>query len=253
MVTQDAKVKEKVREIWDRRAPEYDNHPGHGIHSEREKEAWKDLFNEVIGLEKRTVLDVGCGTGVITLLLAEMGHQATGIDISKAMLDTASKKAQEQGLSIELVLGDAETLPFDERSFDIVVSRHVLWTLPDPEAALLEWHRVLKPGGKVIILDGDWGERDIRKKIWRILASPLILITEGRLHSLRSYRKVMEYLPMSHRKRPEADIEILKKTGFEVVKVKETAIPRTRNFMEFLKYGYFNGHFLVVGIKEQKR
>jgi len=98
------------------------------------------------------------------------------------MLQKAKEKANSLNLIIDFRQGDAENLPFENESFDMVINRNLVWTLPDPERAIFEWGRVLKPEGKVIIIDGNWGNRmGSHGHIWRYLISmPLILITERR-------------------------------------------------------------------------
>jgi len=78
----------------------------------------------------------------------------TGIDLAPAMLDMARQKAAEAGLDIRFETGDAEQAPFPAGSFDLVISRHVLWTLPHPEAAIDDWIRVLRPGARLVVIDG---------------------------------------------------------------------------------------------------
>jgi len=141
-------MKEVIRNRWDRTVQRYDGLPGHGFISEEDKEAWKNLLRKVVGTEKLNVLDVGCGTGVITLLLAEMGHTVTGIDFSEGMLGKAKERTNSLNLIVNFTIGDAENLPFEDESFDLVINRHLLWTLPDPERAIFEWRRVLKTEAK---------------------------------------------------------------------------------------------------------
>ncbi|TDA64042.1 MAG: class I SAM-dependent methyltransferase [Clostridia bacterium] len=88
---------------------------------------------------------------VVALILAELGHRVTGIDWSVTMLDQAREKAQKAGLEITFVEGEIENLPFPDASFDLVVARHVLWTLVLPEQTLAEWHRVLRPNGRALV------------------------------------------------------------------------------------------------------
>ena len=98
-------------------------------------------------------LDVGCGTGFLALQLAGLGHRAVGVDGAEAMLTVARAKASQAGLAIDFRLADAAELPFAPASFDLVIERHVLWTLPDPAAALADWARVLRPGGRLILIE----------------------------------------------------------------------------------------------------
>jgi ubiquinone/menaquinone biosynthesis C-methylase UbiE len=72
------------------------------------------------------------------------------------MLAEARRKAAERTVAIRFEEADAEHLPFPGRSFDLAISRHVLWTLPHPEAAIDEWIRVLRPGGRLVVVDGQF-------------------------------------------------------------------------------------------------
>jgi ubiquinone/menaquinone biosynthesis C-methylase UbiE len=98
---------------------------------------------------------VGCGTGFLTLLLAELGHNVTGVDIAPEMLELARKKAAQAGLDVELRLGDAEVLEDPDGRYDLIVARHVIWTLPNPAQAVREWLRVLKHDGRLALVEGE--------------------------------------------------------------------------------------------------
>lgn len=95
------------------------------------------------------VLDVGCGTGYFARLLAGGSEEAavTGIDADDVFIGYARDKAAAEGLDISFVQGDALKLPFDDDSFDIAASHTFLTSMPDPEGALSEMKRVVKPGG----------------------------------------------------------------------------------------------------------
>ncbi len=148
-------VKQQVAAHWDRRASHFDEDFGHSIGSPAERAAWDRILDLVIPSGgPLDALDCGCGTGFLSLELAARGHRVSGIDFAPAMLAEARKKAAAQRLTIRFEEGDAEQLPFAPKSFDLVISRHVLWTLPHPEAAIDEWIRVLRPGGRLAIVDG---------------------------------------------------------------------------------------------------
>ena len=78
------------------------------------------------------------------------------VDLAEEMLQAARAKAGAAGCRVDFRRADAERLPFDDASFDLVVERHVLWTLPDPLGALAEWGRVLRSGGRLVLIEGDW-------------------------------------------------------------------------------------------------
>ena len=85
----------------------------------------------------------------------------TGLDLSEKMMDEGRKKTKERALSMTFLHGDAENPPFPDNHFDVVINRHLLWTLPNPETALKSWKRIIKPGGRVIIIDGLWNDKSI--------------------------------------------------------------------------------------------
>src|SRR5690242_19849348 len=150
-------VKQQVAAHWGRRAAHFDEDFGHSIRTAPERAAWDRIFDLVLaGRSGLDVLDAGCGTGFLSLELAARGHRVTGVDFAPAMLVEARRKAVGQGAAVRFEEGDAEQLPFAAGSFDLVVSRHVLWTLPHPEAAIDEWIRVLRPGGRLAVIDGQF-------------------------------------------------------------------------------------------------
>lgn len=110
-----------------------------------------------IGPQDR-VLDLGSGTGVVALRAAAIatGGQVTGVDHSEGMLVQARRKSEALGLGnrATFLKMDAEALAFPDASFDAAVSLYVLLHLPDPLAALRELHRVVRPGGRVVVAVG---------------------------------------------------------------------------------------------------
>jgi ubiquinone/menaquinone biosynthesis C-methylase UbiE len=150
-------VKQQVAAHWNRRAPGFDADFGHSIRTAAERAAWDRILDLVVGGRSTLdALDVGCGTGFLSLELAGRGHRVTGVDFAPQMLAEARKKAAAQGLAVRFEEGDAEQLRFAEGSFDLVMTRHVLWTLPHPKAAIDEWIRVLRPGGRLAVMDSQF-------------------------------------------------------------------------------------------------
>lgn len=150
-------VKQQVAAHWNRRAPGFDEDFGHSIRTPAERAAWDRILDLVLaGRGMLDALDAGCGTGFLSFELAARGHHVTGVDFAPAMLVEARRKAAERGVSVRFEEADAEQLPFAPGSFDLVISRHLLWTLPHPEAAIDEWIRALRPGGRLVVVDGQF-------------------------------------------------------------------------------------------------
>ena len=150
-------VKQQVAAHWNRRAPGFDADFGHSIRTQGERAAWDRILDLVLPARgKLDALDVGCGTGFLTFELAARGHRVTGVDLAPAMIAEARRKAADRGVAVRLEEADAEQLPFTRASFVLVISRHLLWTLPHPEAAIDEWIRVLCPGARLVVVDGQF-------------------------------------------------------------------------------------------------
>jgi len=144
--------KQRVAAHWDRPAAHFDEDFGHSIRTPAERAAWNRILDLVLGGRGALhALDAGCGTGFLALELATRGYRVTGVDFATAMLAEARRKVR--GLAVRLVEADAEQLPFKTGSFGLVISRHLLWTLPHPEATIGEWMRVLRPGGRLAVVD----------------------------------------------------------------------------------------------------
>lgn len=146
-------VKAIVLQFWARRAPEFDLEADHILHSEGQRQAWLKLLGSFCGEVPARVLDVGCGTGFLALLYADLGCQVKGIDLAPEMVALARQK----GSSAEFQVGDAEATGEPSGAYDLIVARHLLWTLPDPGRAVAEWLRVLRPGGRIALIEGHWG------------------------------------------------------------------------------------------------
>ncbi|WP_018683875.1 class I SAM-dependent methyltransferase [Actinokineospora enzanensis] len=141
------------RELWDAAAATFDQAPDHGLRDPTVRKAWSTLLLPLIPT-RSNVIDLGCGTGSLALLLAEAGHQVHALDQSPRMLDQARHKADH--LQIHFAEGDATSPPFGDNFFDIVLSRHVLWAMPDPPATLARWLKLLRPTGTLILIEGHW-------------------------------------------------------------------------------------------------
>jgi SAM-dependent methyltransferase len=94
-------------------------------------------------------LDVGCGPGAVAMRAARAGADVTGVDLSEVMVETARRRASEEGLDIAYEVGDAENLPYDDASFDVLSSSVGIFLAPDHAAVARELSRVVRPGGRL--------------------------------------------------------------------------------------------------------
>jgi 2-polyprenyl-3-methyl-5-hydroxy-6-metoxy-1,4-benzoquinol methylase len=147
---------DELRQIWNAEAESFDNEPDHGLRDPRTRAAWTYLLKTSLPPTKTEILDIGCGTGSLSLVLAGLGYTVTGIDLSSEMIARAQAKALASGHSIAFHVMDAAFPQFPPQQFDGIVCRHLLWTLPDMDRVLERWVRLLKPGGRLILIEGFW-------------------------------------------------------------------------------------------------
>lgn len=243
---------EAIQKHWSRDAKSYAKAVRSTLDSKKARSSWQELFTDALGGGKLKVLDVGTGPGIVALMLAELGHDVTAVDFSEEMLAAARKNARACNLDVKFKKGDAEKLPFARESFDAVVSRYVLWTVPDPEKAISEWKRVLKPGGKVVIVDGNWysNENSIKRRAWHALSVLLVAITERKNPLTHEFDDELKSKLWSIKaKRPDADRKMLEKMGFQDIRVNEGINRRALTKIEYLKYGYQGDAFMISGTK----
>lgn len=150
------KILEDVKQYWDKRADGYNQ-----VNVEELQSIKRTLWQTTIlknAPEKAClkILDVGTGPGFFAVTLAMAGHEVTAVDVTPAMLEQAKNNARQHDVDINFVQSDVHTLPFDEQTFDLIVTRNVTWNLKHPFQAYQEWFRVLKTGGRLINFDANW-------------------------------------------------------------------------------------------------
>ncbi|MFI6939730.1 trifunctional class I SAM-dependent methyltransferase/NUDIX hydrolase/VOC family protein [Streptomyces sp. NPDC050418] len=208
---------------WDAAAASFDEEADHGLRDPAVRAAWASRLAAWLPRRPSDVLDLGCGTGSLSLLAAEQGHRVTGVDLSAPMAELARAKL---GGAAEVLVGDAAQPPVGERRFDVVLARHVLWTFPDPEAVLRHWSSLLRPGGRLVLVEGVWGGAGLPvERITEALA-PLALrvaaedlSADARLwgktvDDLR-YAVVARHTPPRHRE--IVDVHLIVRRGAEVL------------------------------------
>ena len=122
-----------IKRHWDIRSSDYNDFVVRGFSIDRERRSWQEHFTSILGTEPLDILDVGCGPGIVSMQLADLGHRMTSVDLSDRMLEYARENARANGLDIDFRQADAMALPFGDGSFEAVVSDYMLWTVPDPE------------------------------------------------------------------------------------------------------------------------
>ena len=210
---------EQIQRMFDSIAPRYDflNHLlSVGIDRMWRRALIKDLEVE----DPHAVLDVATGTGDLAIAMARGGiRKITGSDISEGMLAIGRKKADKAGLDIDMVMADAQNLPFGEGSFDAVTSAFGIRNFPDPQTALDEMFRVLHPGGVVYILEFSKPDNNIILRLFRFYFHNVFPLV-GRIvsHDSDAYK----YLPRSVDAFPcgERFAGMMLRAGFSDVKIR---------------------------------
>jgi SAM-dependent methyltransferase len=123
------------------------------------------------------VLDVACGSGNTTIPAARSGARVTGLDITPELLEAGRRKASEAGVEIDWVEGDAQQLPFEDGSFDVVTSLLGVMFAPDHKRAAAELARVLRPGGRLVL--GSWKPEGHVGRFFKMTSSHLPPPPEG--------------------------------------------------------------------------
>jgi SAM-dependent methyltransferase len=125
-------------------------------------------FLERIHVQAGTeMLDVACGAGQISVPAARAGARVTGVDIATNSIEQARARAREEGLDARFDEGDAEMLPYEDASFDLVVSLIGAMFAPRPERVAAELVRVCRPGGRIVI--GNWTPEGFVGQLFKII------------------------------------------------------------------------------------
>lgn len=196
---------EKQRRVWDKAAPAYDRQIA------LLERIWFGGGREWVGERAQgRVLEVAVGTG-LNLRHYSPGVTLTGVDLSPEMLALARERADRDGRTVELLEGDAQALPVGDGTYDTVVCALGLCSIPDPAAAVAEMHRVLVPGGTLLLLD-------------HVASTRRLLYAAQRLAELGSVRFAGEHFT-------RRQLPLVEAAGFEVVeteRLKAGTIERVR-------------------------
>ena len=204
-------IKKEISSYWTGRSEDFARLREEELNSEMAGLWLKELEKGLPEGEGLRILDVGTGCGFFSVLLAKLGHQVTGIDLTPAMIEKAKQIARERGVEADFEVMDAEHPDFPEGTFDVIVSRNLTWTLPHPAEAYGEWLRVLKPGGVLLNFDGDYGKEEFTEEMESLSADH----AHRRLScgQLEECDKIKDQLSISAMRRPAWDVEVLKNLG----------------------------------------
>ena len=151
-------IEDRVKHYWTLRAHDFGAVRRNELENQMSKRWLAEIRRSLPDRKPLDILDVGTGTGFFAVLLAQEGHRVQGIDLTPAMLEEAAALTRERRLDIVFRHMDAQSLSYDDESFDVVISRNLTWTLPNPEKAYQEWFRVLRPGGVLLNFDANYGQ-----------------------------------------------------------------------------------------------
>lgn len=146
----------EAQRYWDRAAATFDDEPDHGLHPGRVQRAWTHLLDNWLPGPEGRILDAGCGTGSLSVVMARLELDVVGIDVSPTMIERARAKTAGLGPSVEFHVMDAARPQLPRATFNAILGRHVLWVLPEPAEVLRRWARLLAPGGRLMLIEGDW-------------------------------------------------------------------------------------------------
>ena len=215
--------KEKIREMFDSVAPSYDR-LNHLLSLNIDKLWRKRSLREIVDGSGQQILDVACGTGDSTIAIAKAagpGSRVTGVDISEGMMALIMRKAAHEGVHdrIRLQVADAESLPFPDASFHRVTCDFGIRNFEHKDLALKEFLRVLKPGGKLVILELSVPSNPFLRRCYDLYFLHVLPWIGG---LVSGDKEAYRYLPASVHgfPQPETFCGMIRKTGFTGVRYK---------------------------------
>jgi SAM-dependent methyltransferase len=202
-------VQDRITEFWSRIASDYDTHAGNMPSSGAEYRAWVEAMKDFLPRTASDVLDIGTGTGFMAVMAALLKHRVVGVDLSDVMLAEARTKAEAQRLSVRFERRDGVDPGFADASFDVIVSRHFIWTLREPLVAFRNWRTLLRPNGYVVAIDGHWFRDE----------QPSTDAGEPDLFQRHYTADTREALPLMMATDPERAIALFRDAGFADVRL----------------------------------
>jgi len=226
--------KEKVQQMFDNIAPTYDklNH----IMSLSVDKLWRrHALKEIVDGTPQRILDVACGTGDSTISIARAaaeGTKVTGADISEGMMALVLEKAGKAGVKdrIDLQVADGEALPYEDGAFDRVTCAFGIRNFEHKEKGLAEFRRVLKPGGKAVILELSVPQNRVIRWVYDLYFLHILPWVGG---SISGDKAAYRYLPASVHNFPAPNdfCAMMEAAGFRSVRCKTFTLGLCRMFV----------------------
>lgn len=204
--------KERIRSYWTKRSDNFLEQRRAELKNPLAKRWLKEIEKQLPVGKGLRILDVGCGVGFFSILLAKKGYEVTGIDLTPEMIAHAGKLAMEEEIVCDFQIMDAEKLSFEDESFDVVISRNLTWNLPHAQKAYREWSRVLRKGGVLLNFDANYGASDFTDTNHLPSNHAHRQVGES---MMRECEEIKRQLPISAYIRPAWDLETLGSLGME--------------------------------------
>lgn len=208
-------IKQEITEYWARRSGQFSSLRTQELHSEKRVQWTEELLRYLPRGKFLDILDVGCGSGFFSVILASMGHHVTGIDLTPEMIKEARKTADSLGLSIDFRVMDAENPDFPDGSFDVILSRNLTWTLPHLKETYIRWKQLLKPEGILLNFDGDYCRENNNEA--QLPANHAHRAIDASLNA--AYEHLKSELAPAQKPRPAWDQDILAAAGFRNIRI----------------------------------
>lgn len=212
----------RMMAYWDRRARGYNLLTRLQLHDTKH---YEHIIEALVPLgRKASVCDMGTACGFMALVAARMGHSVVGIDCLPKMIYYARKNADELGIKADFRVGNVSNLKFPKGSFDLIIAKSTIWCLDDPVSTLRHWMALLKPGGHLLIIDGnyyldnfekDYGAKHQLDKIKKSEESGLHGKTNMDSVDFEEIRNIAMDLPACSMRRPSWDMSVLLGLGMD--------------------------------------
>lgn len=213
-------IEQRVKNYWTQRSRDFGTVRKNELDNTMGQRWLREIQAQLPPGKPLHILDAGTGTGFFAILLSQLGHRVEGIDLTPAMLAEARALAAQKNLAITFREMNAQALSYDCEVFDLVISRNLTWTLPDPEQAYREWFRVLKKGGILLNFDADYAANVRSHSVQNCAVSPDSPYGHvGLTEALQQENDRITLAMDVGQQRPAWDESVLKAIGFRSCRV----------------------------------